>query len=103
MVLLKRSFLKRVAFILSTVVFVFCISSIVLGTIRTQELKEHTKAVIFAPKVDIRSEPNDNSTRLLILHEGSKVVIEEEQGEWIEVRLPNGNGGWIRADDVEVI
>ena len=103
MVIAKRAIFKRISFILAAVVFVFCISSIVFATMRTQELKEHTKAVIFAPKVDIRSEPNDNSTRLLILHEGSKVVIEEEQGEWIEVRLPNGNGGWMRAANVEVI
>ena len=80
-----------------------CISSIVFATVRSEEISAGDKAVIFAPKVDIRSEPNDQSTRLFILHEGSKVELEDEEGEWIEVRLPNGNGGWMRRADVEVI
>ncbi len=103
MIVNKKPWIKRSAFFVSLFIFMFCISSIVLASLRAQEINENSKAVIFSPKVDIHSEPNTSSTKLLILHEGSTVEVEDQQGEWTEVRLPNGTGGWLLSASIEVI
>lgn len=60
-------------------------------------------AIIFTPTVTVKSAPGDGGTNLFILHEGTKVTIDDKVGEWIEIRIPNGTKGWLRNSDVEVI
>lgn len=103
MVLARLPWLKRSAFFLALALFALSATAVILASMRAHDMNERNEAIIFAPKVDVRSEPNASSTRLLILHEGSKVQLQQENGEWIEVRLPNGTGGWIKGSDVEVI
>ncbi|MDB9964374.1 tetratricopeptide repeat protein [Vicingaceae bacterium] len=54
-----------------------------------------THAVIINPTVDILSAPSSGSSQLFVLHEGTKVKIEDKTKEWLKVSLPNGNQGWI--------
>lgn len=71
------------------------------GQHNSHEKKEY--AIIQEPTVDISSSPSEGSSRLFVLHEGSKVKIEDESGEWLEIKLPNGNSGWIKAAELEII
>jgi SH3-like domain-containing protein len=52
------------------------------------------------PMVTVRSSPDDTGTELFILHEGSKVKIGDMVGEWLEIRISDGNKGWIKANDL---
>ena len=47
--------------------------------------------------------PGDEYIKHFALHEGTKVAVQRQSGEWCLVRLPNGLGGWIRADAMERI
>lgn len=57
----------------------------------------------FISKVTKKSEPNANSQKLFTLHEGTKVNVLEKSSGWVKIKLPNGNVGWLKASDVEVI
>jgi SH3-like domain-containing protein len=61
------------------------------------------KAVIFAPSVNGKSSPDNSGTDLFVLHEGSKVSIEDTVGEWYEIRLSDGNKGWVPASSLTII
>jgi tetratricopeptide (TPR) repeat protein len=61
------------------------------------------KAVIFAPSVNGKSSPDNSGTDLFVLHEGSKVSVEDMVGEWYEIRLSDGNKGWIPANSLTII
>jgi hypothetical protein len=37
------------------------------------------------------------------IHEGVEFSVLERRGEWLEIELPNGGRGWIRADQAEII
>jgi len=37
------------------------------------------------------------------IHEGVEFTVVEKRGEWLEIELPNGGRGWVRADQVELI
>lgn len=54
-------------------------------------------AVILTPAETGMSSPGTGGKELFVIHEGTKVKIEEEAGEWIRIRLPDGNVGWITS------
>jgi len=61
------------------------------------------KAIIFSPLINGKSSPDDSGTDLFVLHEGTRVSVEDEVGEWFEIRLSDGNKGWIPANSLEII
>lgn len=66
-----------------------------------EDLKNN--AIIFVPSVYVKSSPDNNGTDLFILHEGTKVQILENINDWYEVRIQNGNVGWIQKSNFELI
>ena len=60
-------------------------------------------AIVMVPKVDAMSGPGDEYVKHFTLHEGTKTTIERQSGDWLLIRLPNGLGGWVKADAVERI
>lgn len=62
-----------------------------------------THAIIMEPTVDILSAPSSGSSQLFVLHEGTKVKIEDTTEEWMEVSLPNGNQGWVNKVSIAQI
>ena len=80
------------ASVLALVGTVVCIG---LAAHRVREASDDGQAIIMEAKVDVRSEPREGATALFILHEGTKVLVLQEQNGWTEVRLPNGSVGWM--------
>jgi tetratricopeptide (TPR) repeat protein len=64
---------------------------------------ESNKAVIFVPSLNGKSSPDKSGTDLFILHEGSKVSVEDRVGEWHEIKLSDGNKGWVPSNSLTII
>lgn len=47
--------------------------------------------------------PQEGSTELFIVHEGTKVAILDKDGDWLKIELIDGKQGWIPADDIGTI
>tara|TARA_Y100001954_G_C15809427_1_gene604355 strand:- start:573 stop:3026 length:2454 start_codon:yes stop_codon:yes gene_type:complete len=60
-------------------------------------------AVIMEDKVDVMSIPGETGLKLFHLHEGSRGCIMSVEGEWTEIRLDNGNVGWLPTAAIERI
>jgi tetratricopeptide (TPR) repeat protein len=60
-------------------------------------------AIIFNPSVYVKSAPDPGSTDLFILHEGTKIHIMETIDKWIQIKVENGNIGWIKQDEIQII
>jgi len=59
------------------------------------------EGVVIEQKVDIRSGPGDENTVLFSVHEGTVVRVRGEAGRWLQVSLPNGWNGWLKAEAVK--
>ncbi|MBP7400662.1 MAG: tetratricopeptide repeat protein [Chitinophagales bacterium] len=59
--------------------------------------------IITQPSLIIKSEPSENSTNLVMLHEGLKLRILGLQNNWYKVEMPDGNQGWALAAGVAKI
>ncbi|MCS7012885.1 MAG: tetratricopeptide repeat protein [Chloroherpetonaceae bacterium] len=60
-------------------------------------------AIVLAPVLHLKSEPREEGKTIFIIHEGLKVSVLRQAGEWREVRLPNGEKGWVRASELGMI
>ena len=73
-------------------------------TLRNKSLVYNSrKAIISSPLVSGKSSPDNSGTDLFVLHEGTKVSVEDEVGEWLEIRLSDGNKGWVPVNSLKVI
>jgi tetratricopeptide (TPR) repeat protein len=73
-------------------------------TIRNKTLVyDSHKAIISNPQISGKSSPDNSGTDLFVLHEGTKVSVEDKVGEWYEIRLSDGNKGWIPVNSLIII
>lgn len=99
----SRYRLKVIAF-WAAILFVIISAFSLAFTLRNKELVyDSREAVIFSPSVNGKSSPDNSGTDLFVLHEGSKVTIEDEVGDWYEIKLSDGNKGWIPSNTLEII
>lgn len=100
----KRVILKKVGFISAICCFVITILANIFASEQKAELINHDNAIIMAPSVTVKSTPNQSGTDLFILHEGRKVMIKDNtMKEWKEIKLEDGNVGWVPTSVIEFI
>ena len=56
-----------------------------------------------SPSVTVNSTPDEQGTKLFVLHEGVKVKIISTLGLWVEIKLSDGSIGWLKSSDIEII
>ena len=61
------------------------------------------EAIIFSSAVQVTSAPTNNSVNLFSLHAGIKVEIIDEIGDWVEIKIINGQNGWIKKDNCKLL
>jgi tetratricopeptide (TPR) repeat protein len=99
----SRYRLKVFGFWLAIGLFVISASSVVLSARNRHLVYESHKAIITAPLISGKSSPDNSGNDLFVLHEGTKVSIEDTVGEWQEIRLSDGNKGWVPLNSLEII
>ena len=60
-------------------------------------------AIIFAEMTNLKSEPRNGGKSLLLLHEGTKVYVQEVIGKWKKVQLTDGMEGWIDSGAIREV
>ena len=92
----KTTNLVRFLSLLSIVLFCIALFSF-------KEKQSVNEAIIFSSSVVVNSAPSNNSTNLFTLHLGSKVEIIDQIGNWINIKLVNGNSGWIKESECKIL
>jgi tetratricopeptide (TPR) repeat protein len=98
-----RRWLRMISFYLAALFLILSLSTLALAYIQHNQSTAKTEAIVFDPSVTVKSSPSDASIDLFVIHEGSKVSITDQVGEWYEVRIASGSMGWLRMDAVERI
>lgn len=93
----KTAFAFALVFLVMTGISVACSLSLYHQSRRTDE------AIIINPVSSIKGSPTDSGKSLLILHEGTKVEIIEELGQWSRIEISDGRQGWLPNRDIEII
>ena len=75
--------------------------SLILFLISYSSLKNsflNNEGIIFKSVVEVYSAPTDQSTDLFTLHSGTKIKVLDQINGWVNIRIANGETGWIKLD-----
>ena len=85
----------------SKVLFRGSIVSLILGVVLSLSvyllldlIKTPNEAIVLNKSVYVKTEPNSASKDLFILHEGTKVRLENASNEYVKITLADGKSGW---------
>ena len=94
----KQLYLKRIGFFIGIFCLILFIGSMILGYSSVNYKHQMNYAIILQHEVKILSEPNIISETKFNLHEGTKVSVLSKNNQWVNIKLENGNEGWVNAD-----
>ncbi len=95
---------KRVGFFTAIVTLLISISCLSFSLWQKSDYAKEDSAIIMTYVVSVKSSPSATSAKdLFILHEGTKVKLIEEIGQWYNIQLADGRQGWMLAEDLEII
>lgn len=95
--LFTRSIASRKVFFVLLLFSVFwALAAVGLSWMQKKHLTDRTYAIVTLPVMLVKSSPDENSTDLFVLHEGTKVRITGELKDWREIRLADGKKGWVK-------
>lgn len=110
LLLLLRIFLadvatRRLLIIVGPVLAVVAMTLGLLGRETHLRSRSDEGAVIMASRIEVKSSPSDgpDSSDLFVLHEGTVVEIIRGEDDWVQIRLANGNTGWVHTPDLQPI
>ncbi len=101
--LARTRFIKKLFFTLGVLFLLFSIVSYFVSYQKYYYTNTHKEAILFAPTITVKSSPSRNSVDLFVIHEGTKVYILDQVGEWIEIRIANGSVGWLPVSEIKYI
>jgi tetratricopeptide (TPR) repeat protein len=101
--LASSSSVKKIMFFISIFVLLTSVISLKFSADQKDVIMEKSYGIVFAKSVTLKSSPDESGTNLFLLHEGTKVKVTDKVGDWVEIMVSDGNRGWLKSSDVEVI
>ena len=91
----RRTGLKKLSFWLGILAIIVSGFTYSFAARQTKKIIERDAAIVFCPRVTVKSSPAETGTDLFLLYEGVKVEVSDSLNTWKEIRLSDGNVGWL--------
>lgn len=101
--LAQKRHIRKAGFVVALLGAVVFLLSVSLGGSLRRSLLDDNQAVVLSTAAVVKAAPEKSSKDLFILHEGTCVELLDSFGEWSEIRIADGNEGWIRTSSIEII
>ncbi|NQU85372.1 MAG: tetratricopeptide repeat protein [Mariniphaga sp.] len=88
--------IKRIAFIFGIVCIILSLTTFSFASKQKSKINTRNHAIVFCPRVTVKSSPSETGTDLFLIYEGLKVEITDSISNWKEVKLLDGNQGWLQ-------
>jgi tetratricopeptide (TPR) repeat protein len=83
---------------------VFCsVSSLLFAAGQRSREQDANNAIVMVSSSYVKSAPDAGSGDLFMVHEGTRLQILDQVGEWNKIRLADGKVGWIEKQNFERI
>jgi hypothetical protein len=95
--------LKKTGFVSGLAAILLFVVTFSAAVSRHRAIVNPDTGIILVPSVVVRSSPSESGTELFILHEGTKIKVNESVAGWQNIRVVDGREGWIKEDDFDTI
>ena len=99
----RRLTVKKASFWISLLAVALAVATYTFSLQQKQDVINSRQAIVFESKVTVRSSPDQSGTELFVIHQGTRVNLEDSVSGWYEIRLPDGSQGWLKRQMVEPI
>jgi tetratricopeptide (TPR) repeat protein len=73
---------------------------LLISLLSWQSEKRNIPAVIIVPEANAFSGPGEEFKQILLLHDGTELLIREQRNDYLLIQLAGGTGGWIKKDNL---
>jgi tetratricopeptide (TPR) repeat protein len=94
---------KRICFLFSCILFICFVMAYGLGYSALSAKYQNKFAIILSREIRVMNEPTAMAKSKFNLHEGTKIRVVENNGDWVLIKLDNGNEGWVKLNEVGII
>lgn len=98
-----RIAVKRLAFYSATGLLLISMLSYWFSVKRKQYVADSSAAIVVKPSVSIKSSPDFEGNNIFVLHEGTRVMVTDSIDSWKEIKLTDGNKGWLESETIEPV
>jgi len=88
--------IRRISFLLGIFMVIFSGFTYSFASKQKKKIMERNSAIVFSPRVTVKSAPSQTGTDLFLIYEGLKVDVTDSIGTWKEIKLADGNEGWLQ-------
>jgi len=100
---ITEGMIKRISFFGGIGIFGFSLLLYFMAQQQKSLQSSDQYGIIFTSSVTVKSAPEEDGTKIFVIHEGTKIRVLESSGEWSRISLMNENKGWIKTLDFKGI
>jgi len=101
--LISTSRVKTIAGYAAVIIALIFLLAAPLLLSRTLETYNEVYGIVLNPEVNVHSAPQSASTEVFVIHEGTRVQVEEQRPDWYQIKLVDGKEGWVSTNTIGII
>ena len=101
--LLSNQFIQRLFRNLTIASLILLIPVTILLVTQIADQRVRNDAIVTTQVATAKTSPDAQSLDAFVVHEGLKVKLSDNLGDWVKIVLADGKVGWIRSQDCERI
>ena len=99
----RSTALRKISFILGCLVLAAAIVAFIFSLMQRQAVTRHDHAIVTKPVCSVKSSPAEGGNTVFVLHEGTKVQLLDNVGDFAKIEIADGRQGWASTSTFEVI
>jgi tetratricopeptide (TPR) repeat protein len=94
---------RKISFWLGAVLIIGSLWTFNISRKQKWMIQNEPNAIVITPSVVVKSAPSETGTELFLIHEGLKIKVIDNRGNWRQIKLSNGSKGWVKETDFVII
>ena len=95
--------LPKISFIAACVAGALAVGTFTFSLLQKNSHTRQDSAIVTSPVCSVKSSPADGGNTVFVLHEGTKLRLLDNVGDWSKIEIADGRQGWAKAGTIEVI
>ena len=91
----RSTSVRRLSFWVGILAIIFSGFTFSFASQQKNKINNRNHAIVFCPRVTVKSAPAETGTDLFLIYEGLKVEVTDSLNTWTEIKLADGNEGWL--------
>lgn len=94
---------RKASFVFACIFFALTLGAVSFSLCEKADAMHYDEAIMIQPVSSVKSSPGDAGKSIFVLHEGTKVEVLDNLGDWTLIQISDGRQGWAESSSMELI